>query len=143
VTIAARDQMREGSPPPSPLLVLGIETSCDETAASVVEGGRIVHSSIVSSQIDLHARFGGVVPEIASRAHIEQILPVIRAALDEAGVTPQQIDGLKRRDELVYRVARARDIPVMVTFAGGYAQNVEDTVTIHCNTVVAAKEVFL
>jgi hypothetical protein len=50
---------------------------------------------------------------------------------------------LKRRDELVYRVARAQNIPVMVTFAGGYAQNVEDTVTIHFNTVVAAKEVFV
>ena len=52
------------------------------------------------------------------------------------------IEGLKKRDELVFRVAQARDIPVMVTFAGGYAQNVEDTVTIHSNTVIAAKEVF-
>jgi hypothetical protein len=49
---------------------------------------------------------------------------------------------LKKRDELVFRVARARDIPVMVTFAGGYAQKVDDTVSIHCNTVLAAKEVF-
>jgi hypothetical protein len=49
---------------------------------------------------------------------------------------------LKKRDELVFRGARARDIPVMVTFAGGYARNVEDTVTIHCNTVIAAKEMF-
>jgi hypothetical protein len=49
---------------------------------------------------------------------------------------------LKRRDELVFRVARVKNIPVMVTFAGGYAKNVEDTVTIHCNTVIAAKEVF-
>ncbi|MBA3915679.1 MAG: hypothetical protein H0X25_17865 [Acidobacteriales bacterium] len=52
------------------------------------------------------------------------------------------IEGLKRRDELVFRVARTRGIPVMVTFAGGYARNVEDTVTIHCNTVLAAKKVF-
>ena len=52
------------------------------------------------------------------------------------------IEGWKKRDELVFRVARARDIPVMVTFAGGYAHKVDDTVTIHCNTVVAAKEVF-
>ena len=51
-------------------------------------------------------------------------------------------EGLKKRDELVFRVARARDIPVMVTFAGGYARKVDDTVTIHCNTVLAAKEVF-
>jgi acetoin utilization deacetylase AcuC-like enzyme len=61
---------------------------------------------------------------------------------DQLGGLSLTIEGLKRRDELVFRVARARNIPVMVTFAGGYAQNVEDTVTIHCNTVVAAKEVY-
>jgi acetoin utilization deacetylase AcuC-like enzyme len=61
---------------------------------------------------------------------------------DQLGGLSLTIEGLKKRDELVFRVARARDIPVMVTFAGGYARNVEDTVTIHCNTVVAAKEVF-
>jgi acetoin utilization deacetylase AcuC-like enzyme len=61
---------------------------------------------------------------------------------DQLGGLSLTIDGLKKRDELVFRVAQARGIPVMVTFAGGYAQNVEDTVTIHCNTVVAAKEVF-
>jgi acetoin utilization deacetylase AcuC-like enzyme len=61
---------------------------------------------------------------------------------DQLGGLALTIEGLKKRDELVYRVARARDIPVMVTFAGGYARNVEDTVTIHCNTIIAAKEVF-
>jgi acetoin utilization deacetylase AcuC-like enzyme len=61
---------------------------------------------------------------------------------DQLGGLSLTIEGLKRRDELVFRVARARNIPVMVTFAGGYAQNVEDTVTIHCNTIIAAKEVF-
>ena len=61
---------------------------------------------------------------------------------DQLGGLALTIEGLKRRDELVFRVALARDIPVMVTFAGGYAQKVEDTVTIHCNTVIAAKEVF-
>ncbi len=61
---------------------------------------------------------------------------------DQLGGLALTIEGLKRRDELVFRVARAREIPVMVTYAGGYAQNVEDTVTIHCNTVVAAQEVF-
>ena len=61
---------------------------------------------------------------------------------DQLGGLDLTIDGLKRRDELVFRVARARNIPVMVTFAGGYASNVEDTVTIHSNTVIAAKEVF-
>jgi acetoin utilization deacetylase AcuC-like enzyme len=61
---------------------------------------------------------------------------------DQLGGLSLTIEGLKKRDELVFRVARARAIPVMVTFAGGYARNLEDTVTIHCNTVVAAKEVF-
>ena len=61
---------------------------------------------------------------------------------DQLGGLSLTLEGLMRRDELVFRVARARDISVMVTFAGGYARNVEDTVTIHCNTVVAAKEVF-
>jgi N6-L-threonylcarbamoyladenine synthase len=66
--------------------ILGIETSCDETAAAVVEDGRHVQSSVVSSQVDLHARFGGVVPEIASRAHVELITAVVAEALVEAGV---------------------------------------------------------
>ena len=61
---------------------------------------------------------------------------------DQLGGLGLTIDGLRKRDDLVFRVARARDIPVMAMFAGGYAQNVEDTVTIHCNTVVAAQEVF-
>ena len=61
---------------------------------------------------------------------------------DQLGGLSLTIGGLKKRDELVFRVAKARGIPVMVTFAGGYARNVEDTVTIHCNTVIAAKEIF-
>ena len=61
---------------------------------------------------------------------------------DQLGGLALTIDGLKKRDELVFRVAKARGIPVMVTFAGGYARNVEDTVTIHCNSVIAAKEAF-
>jgi N6-L-threonylcarbamoyladenine synthase len=67
-------------------VVLGIETSCDETAAAVVEGGRRVRSSVVSSQIDLHADFGGVVPEIAGRAHVELLTPVVTEALVGAGL---------------------------------------------------------
>ena len=66
--------------------ILGIETSCDETAASVVADGANVLSSVVSSQVDLHARFGGVVPEIASRAHLDLLMPVVAEALVEAGV---------------------------------------------------------
>ena len=74
--------------------VLGIETSCDETAASVVAGGRDVLSSVVSSQIDLHARFGGVVPEIASRAHVELIVPVVAEAMLHAGVEGPDVAGV-------------------------------------------------
>src|SRR4051812_43837390 len=69
-----------------PTVVLGIETSCDETAAAVVANGAAVMSSVVSSQVDLHARFGGVVPELASRAHVEVLNPVVAEALVEAGV---------------------------------------------------------
>ena len=65
--------------------ILGIETSCDETAAAVVEDGRLLLSNVIASQVGLHARYGGVVPEVASRKHLESILPVIEAALDEAG----------------------------------------------------------
>jgi acetoin utilization deacetylase AcuC-like enzyme len=61
---------------------------------------------------------------------------------DQLGGLSLTIEGLKRRDELVFRVARVKNIPVMVTFAGGYARDVKDTVTIHCNTIIAAKEVF-
>ena len=75
-------------------LILGFETSCDETAAAVVEDGRIVHSNTVSTQHELHQRFGGVVPEIASRAHLEKLLPVVQTALQDAGVTLQQLDAI-------------------------------------------------
>jgi len=71
--------------------VLGIETSCDETAAAVVVGAHTVLSSVVSSQVDRHARFGGVVPEIASRAHVELLTPVIAQAVVEAGVSDGDI----------------------------------------------------
>ncbi len=74
--------------------VLGIETSCDETAAAVVVGARTVLSSVVSSQVDLHARYGGVVPEIASRAHVELLTPVVAQALVEAGVDDDDIDAV-------------------------------------------------
>lgn len=72
-------------------LILGIETSCDETAAAVVGSGREVLSNVVSSQIDIHARYGGVVPEIASRAHVEMITPVIAQSMVEAGVEPADL----------------------------------------------------
>lgn len=74
--------------------VLAIETSCDETAAAVVHDARVIASNVIASQIDLHARYGGVFPEIASRAHIEAISPVVDSALSDAGVTLQNIDAI-------------------------------------------------
>ena len=75
-------------------LVLGIETSCDETAAALVMGGSDVVSSVISSQIDLHVPYGGVVPEIASRAHLDLLNPVIARAMVEAGVDERRIDAV-------------------------------------------------
>ena len=74
--------------------ILGIETSCDETAAAVVADGRVVKSSVIASQTKLHEKYGGVVPEIASRAHIEQIYPVIREAMEQAKVGKDDIDAV-------------------------------------------------
>ncbi len=76
------------------MLVLGIETSCDETSASVVENGKKILSNIVASQIDIHSKFGGVVPELASRKHIQNIIPVITSALSSANVSLDDIDGI-------------------------------------------------
>jgi len=76
------------------MMILGIESSCDETAAAVVEDGVRVHSSIVASQTALHEEYAGVVPEIASRAHVENMLPVIREALVQAGVGLGMIDAI-------------------------------------------------
>ncbi len=75
-------------------LVLGIESSCDETSASVIKNGRYIMSNIISSQVDLHKQYGGVVPEIASRKHVELIMPVIDQALSEAKVSLQEIDAI-------------------------------------------------
>jgi N6-L-threonylcarbamoyladenine synthase len=74
--------------------VLGIETSCDETAASVVEDGRRALSDVVATQIEVHRRWGGVVPELASRNHVVQLMPVVDEALARAGVAPAGLDGL-------------------------------------------------
>ena len=74
--------------------ILGIETSCDETAAAVVKGGTSIMASVVSSQIEVHHRYGGVVPELASRKHIEAIVPVIDEAIDKAGLSLESIDAI-------------------------------------------------
>ncbi len=75
-------------------LILGIESSCDETAAAVIKNGRYIMSNVISSQIDLHKKYGGVVPEIASRKHVELIMPVVHQALEEAGVSLKEIDAV-------------------------------------------------
>jgi len=75
-------------------LILGLETSCDETSAAVVADGRAILSNIISSQIDFHQKFGGVVPEIASRKHIENVIPVVHQALEEAGIRLEEVDAI-------------------------------------------------
>lgn len=74
--------------------ILGIETSCDETAAAVVQDGTRILSSVVSSQVEIHHPYGGVVPELASRKHIESIVPVVNAAIENADMTAQQLDAV-------------------------------------------------
>ena len=75
-------------------LILGIESSCDETAAAVVERGALTRSSVVASQIATHAAYGGVVPELASREHLRNIVPITRAALAEAGCGLSDLDAI-------------------------------------------------
>jgi N6-L-threonylcarbamoyladenine synthase len=76
------------------MLLLCIESSCDETAAAVVRDGRQILSNIVASQVDVHARYGGVVPELASRKHVEAITVVIKEALETAGVSLDDLEGV-------------------------------------------------
>ena len=73
--------------------ILGIESSCDETAAAVVEDGTKILSSVVASQVEVHRKYGGVVPELASRKHVEAIVPVVTEALEKAGLKPDELDG--------------------------------------------------
>src|SRR5213593_3383643 len=76
------------------MLVLGIETSCDETAAAVVRDGREIVSSVIASQIATHQKFGGVVPELASREHLDKIVPIVEEALTRANVIKEKLDGV-------------------------------------------------
>src|SRR5713226_3429171 len=75
-------------------LILGIESSCDETAATVVAGGRRILSSVIASQIDIHRKYGGVVPELASREHLRQIVPVVRESITKAGLRFEELDAV-------------------------------------------------
>src|SRR5208282_592646 len=74
--------------------ILGIESSCDETAAAIVVDGRAILSNVVASQVDIHRKYGGVVPELASREHLRQIVPVVREALAEAGMALGDVDAI-------------------------------------------------
>lgn len=78
----------------SVMIVLGIETSCDETAAAVVADGRTIRSNVIASQAQLHRRFGGVVPELAARKHVERLLPVLDEALEQAGLSLTGVEGI-------------------------------------------------
>ena len=99
------------------MLILGIESSCDETAASVVEDGRRVLSNVVASQVEEHRKYGGVVPEIASRRHAEAVSGVVRQALSDAGVTLADIDGIA----VTYAPGLIGALLVGVSFAKGLA----------------------
>ncbi|MBQ3940467.1 MAG: tRNA (adenosine(37)-N6)-threonylcarbamoyltransferase complex transferase subunit TsaD [Oscillospiraceae bacterium] len=99
------------------MLILGIESSCDETAAAVVEDGRRILSNVIASQASEHMKYGGVVPELASRRHCENILPVVRQALDEAGLTLDEIDGIA----VTYAPGLIGALLVGVSFAKGLA----------------------
>ncbi len=103
------------------ILILALESSCDETAASVIKNGRDVLSNVISSQIDIHKEFGGVVPEVASRKHIENINGVVEEALRNAGVTKDQIDAIA----VTYGPGLVGALLVGVNFAKGlsYAFN--------------------
>jgi N6-L-threonylcarbamoyladenine synthase len=99
------------------MMILGIESSCDETAAAVVEDGRRLRSSVVASQVAIHHRYGGVVPELASRKHIEMILPVVDQALDQAGIGPEDIEALA----VTQGPGLVGSLLVGFSFAKGYA----------------------
>lgn len=105
------------------MLILGIESSCDETSASVVEDGRRIHSLVTASQTEIHARYHGVVPEVASRAHVEQILPVVERALSDAAHSLHtdpadlSIDGVVATN----RPGLSGSLAVGLTFAKSYA----------------------
>ena len=93
--------------------ILGIETSCDETAAAVVEDGRRVLSNIIASQVDIHSRYGGVVPEVASRQHVIQIVPTVAGAMEEGGVGFRDLDAVA----VTYGPGLAGSLLVGVNFA--------------------------
>ncbi len=105
------------------MLILGIESSCDETSASVVEDGRRIHSLVTASQTEIHARYHGVIPEVASRAHVEQILPVAERALTDAAQSLRVVPSSLRIDGVAAtnRPGLSGSLAVGLTFAKSYA----------------------
>src|SRR2546423_3650305 len=97
--------------------ILGIESSCDETAAAVVENGSRILSTVVSSQMATHAKYGGVVPELASREHLRAIVPVVRAALEEGKTRLEDLSAIA----LTERPGLVRSLPVGITYAEALA----------------------
>ena len=81
--------------------VLGIESSCDETAAAVVEDGTRILSNVIASQVELHSRYGGIVPEVASRQHLLSAIPMVEQALTDARVSPSDLSAIAVADALV------------------------------------------
>lgn len=116
--------------------ILGIETSCDETSAAVVKNGREVLSNIINSQIKIHEQYGGVVPEIASRCHIEVINDVVKKALDEAKIEINKIDAIS----CTYGPGLVGALLVGVSYAKGlaYATNKPLVATNHIQGHIAA-----
>ena len=122
------------------IYILGIETSCDETAAAVVANGKQVVSSVVASQIKLHEKYGGVVPEIASRAHVENILPVISEAIDAARITPEQIDAVAVANQPGLTIALMVGVTAAKTLAFGWGKPLVAVNHVHAHLQSALLE---
>lgn len=115
------------------IYILGLETSCDETAAAVVVNGKEVLSSVVASQVKLHEKYGGVVPEIASRAHVENILPVISEAIDASGIEHAKIDAVAVANQPGLTIALMVGVTAAKTLAFGWGKPLVAVNHIHAH----------
>ena len=121
--------------------ILGIETSCDETAAAVVCNGRQICSSVVASQTDIHEKYGGVVPEIASRAHVENILPIVTEAIEQAGIRPEQINAVAVANQPGLTIALMVGVTAAKTLSFGWGKPLVAVNHIHAHLQSAMLEV--
>jgi len=119
-------------------LILGIETSCDETSAAVVADGWDVRSSLIASQIDVHARYGGVVPELASRAHLERIDAIVAEALRVAGVAPRELEAVAVTSRPGLIGALLIGVTAAKTLAWAWGRPLVDVHHIHAHATSAA-----